>query len=147
MLPLVPLSQVADAELPDAVRRIQERLSRETTSEQASVLWTTTYILMGLRYSEEFANQLLRGVIAMKESVTYQAILREGKAEGRAEGRAEGTRQELHKVLLRQGRKRFGPPDSATAAALEAISDLDRLERMSDRMLEAASWDDLLATD
>lgn len=54
--------------------------------------------------------------------------------------------QEARRLLLRQGRKRFGEPDAATVAALEAITDLDRLERMSDAVLDAPGWTELLAT-
>jgi hypothetical protein len=34
--------------------------------------------------------------------------------------------------LLRQGRKRLGPPDDATVAALKAIKDMHRLERLAE---------------
>ncbi len=68
--------------------------------------------------------------------------MEEGKAEGKAEGKVEGARA----VLLRQGRKRFGEPDAATVAAVEAISDLARLERMSEAIFDVPGWKELLAT-
>ncbi len=40
---------------------------------------------------------------------------------------------------------RFGRLSKATRAAIEAIDDLDRLERLSERLLTATSWADLLA--
>jgi predicted transposase YdaD len=60
-------------------------------------------------FPENIAKWLLKGVRNMKESVTYQAILREGKAKGRAQGKAEGKLEEAMRMLVRQGRKRFGP--------------------------------------
>src|SRR5712691_5118076 len=45
---------------------------------------------LGLRYPRDLTAELLRGVRAMKESVTYQAILEEGREEGREMGREEG---------------------------------------------------------
>ena len=57
----------------------------------------------------------------------------------------KGRREEGHRVLLRQGSSRFGEPDAVTEAALRAIRDLDRLERMIDAVLTAASWQELLA--
>ena len=48
-------------------------------------------------------------------------------------------------VKASAGRKRFGEPDAPTAAALQAITDLDRLEALSDRLLDVASWQELLA--
>src|SRR5260370_25070473 len=99
-------------------------------------LLATSKILLGLHYDKSFADQLFRGVHDMRESSVYQAILAEGKTEGLAEG--------AQKILLRMGRARFGPPDKSTRAALEAITDLHRLEQLSERLLTAASWQELL---
>lgn len=74
----------------------------------------------------------------MRESSTYQAILAEGEAQGRAD--------EARRILLRLGRKRFGPPDARDRAALQRVRDLERLERLTDRVLDVASWGELLAT-
>ena len=59
---------------------------------------------------------------------------------------ADGKRKRSHRILLRQGRTRFGPSDTATESALVAIKDLDRLERLADAILTAKSWQGLLAT-
>ncbi|HZT81462.1 MAG TPA: hypothetical protein VFA26_14635 [Gemmataceae bacterium] len=59
---------------------------------------------------------------------------------------AEGAVKEVKKLLLRQGQKRFGSPSAAMATTLEGITDLGRLERRSDRVLEATSWEELMAT-
>jgi hypothetical protein len=84
----------------------------------------------------------------LRESSVYQAILAEGeakgKAEGIAEGEAKGKAEEAKKILLRLGRKRFGPPDKATRATLEALTDLNRLEDLSERVLVVTSWQELL---
>jgi hypothetical protein len=48
-------------------------------------------------------------------------------------------------LILRQGQSRFGPPDAQVLTAVEAIQDLERLEQLSDRLLTAASWAELLA--
>ena len=72
----------------------------------------------------------------MRESTTYQAILREGRITGE------------QKLLQRQGTKRFGEPDATTVAAIEAIQDIDRLEALGERILDPGirDWDDLLRT-
>jgi hypothetical protein len=127
------LVALAPAVLPGMIRRMEERIDREAPPERAGVLWTATYVLMGLRYSDEFAEMLLRGVGAMKESVTYQAIIREGRV---AEAQA---------ILLRQGTKRFGTPPDATRAVIEGIAAIDRLELLLDRVLDVESWEELLA--
>jgi hypothetical protein len=73
---------------------------------------------MGVRYPDDLVNQLLEGIQTMRESTTYQAILREGRITGE------------QKLLLRLGTKRFGEPDATTVAAIEAIQDIDRLEAL-----------------
>jgi hypothetical protein len=74
----------------------------------------------------------------MRESPTYQAILREGRAEGHVTGE--------QRILLRQGTKRFGWPEAEMLGALEAIQDIERLESLGARILEPElrNWDDLL---
>ncbi len=85
-LPLAPLGAVTEAQLPGIIKAMSRRLRSRRLSALAGKLWAATYILMGVRYPEALTQELLRGVLSMKESVTYQAILREGHAEGRAEG-------------------------------------------------------------
>ncbi len=74
----------------------------------------------------------------MRDSDTYMAILDEGRAEGEVRG--------ARRMLVRLGRKRFGEPTADLLAAFQAISDLERLGRMSERVLDATSCQDLLAT-
>jgi len=85
-------------------------------------------------------DMLLRGRW-MEESVTYQEIIKKGKAEGKVEGVAE----EAQRILLRVGTKTFGAPDAATQAAIAEIIDRERLEAMIDRVGEVKSWLELLA--
>jgi len=151
LVPLAPLTNVAAESLPDLVRRMADRINAEP-EPRAAKLWTATYLLMGLRVPDEVAAHLLEGVQNMRESTTYQAILREGLNEGlimgRNEGLIEGRVAEAQRLLLRQGGIRFGAPDETTRAAIEAVRDLDRLERMSDRLLDMGihDWDGLLGT-
>ena len=86
---------------------------------------------MGLKYSDELIDRLLEGVQNMEESVTYQKILKRDRGEG--------------KRLKRQGSRRFGKPDAHIEAAIDAIADLERLEQLSDRVLEVTGWEELLA--
>lgn len=72
----------------------------------------------------------------MTESTTYQAILREGREAG--EVAAE------RRVILRQGTRRFGTPDAATTAELNKLS-LPELEILTDKVLDAENWAELLA--
>jgi predicted transposase YdaD len=118
---------------------MEQRLAQRKYRRQAGGLWAATYILLGLRYSQELAGQLLRRVLTMRESVTYQAILEEGEALGIAKGEARGALAEAKIILLLQGTDRYGPPDQRVQAAVERINDLSRLEELSVRLLSAQS--------
>lgn len=78
----------------------------------------------------------------MQETTTYQAILGEGRKDGLFEDRIAGEQRYL--ILL--GIERFGKPDVATLAAIEAIRDIERLEALGERILEAEvrDWNTLL---
>ena len=88
-LALAPISAVSEDEVRDVLRRMQQRLTQPRERKTAPDILAATYVLLGVRYSQEFATALFQEVLRMKESVTYQAIIEEGKAEGRTEGRAE----------------------------------------------------------
>ena len=80
-----------------------------------------------------------RATCYMQESSAYHIIFDEGRDIGRLEGLAQ-------RLLIRHARRRFGVPDHTTETTLLAITDLDRLDRLSDAVLTAAGWRELLAT-
>lgn len=71
----------------------------------------------------------------IRDSSAYWAILDEGLEEER--------REEAQRIILRQGRQKFGSPSDAIVAA---STDLERLHRIQDRIFTASTWDELLAT-
>ncbi len=140
LLPLAPISAVTEAELPGIIKRMEQRLSSRHGRKQAPVIWGAAYILLGLRHSPGLAAQLFRGVMSMKESSTYQAILQEG----RLEGLSEGALVEAKKVLRLLGDDALGVPDTRTTAAIESINDLAQVEDLLLRVRSATSWQELL---
>jgi hypothetical protein len=130
---LPPAHSVAEA-LPDVIHRIDRRLLREATPEDARQLLTATYLLTGLRVSHEVVDALFERLTHMHESSTFQKILEDGQKEA------------LRDTVLRQGRIRFGPPDERVTAAVQAVNDLARLRRWTERVLSASTWDELLKT-
>lgn len=78
----------------------------------------------------------------MKDSVTYQAIVEEGRVEGEAKGILRARLEDL--LLL--GRRRFGDAKPEIESALRGIADADRLGRMIAALLDVSSWEELLAT-
>ena len=148
VLPLAPVANVEPGTVPDVLMAISERFVRETSPEQAVTLWAATKVLMGLRYPKEQVEVFTRGVAAMilgirgiEESSVYQDIF----ATGEAKDRVEGAVEEARKTLLRQGRKKLGPPSEAIEASITVLGDLDRLNDLLDRVLDVATWDELLA--
>jgi len=52
--------------------------------------------------------------------------------------------EEAKRILLLLDRKRFGPPKAAIKRKIEAITELDRLDQLVDRVLEAKSWAEVM---
>jgi hypothetical protein len=137
VVPLAPLTNVSRADLPGVVHRMRQRIDAEPRP-RANTLLTVAYFLMGLRYPDDLVQQLLGGVKDMIESATYRKVLNDGLQEGRILGE--------RRLLLRVGTKKFGEPDAAIVAALDAIQDADRLEALGLRIIDAdvRGWEDLL---
>ena len=145
-LPLAPISRVSAQELPGVIQRMEERLSREAAPGVAEDLWTATYLLMGLLYPTGFVSRLLQGVRNMRESSTYQAILSEGEARGKSIGEIVGRVEEARKTILTLGRKRFGELSAHQQAFLDALSDVDALDAIINRLLDVETWDELIGS-
>ena len=131
LLPLVPLGDVRQEELPAVISQMKERLEG-VPPRQAADLWSAAYIWMGLRYERALIQMWLRGVRTMKESVTYQAIIEEGEA------------KEARKIVLLQGRNRFGEASPQVVAILNGLSEVSQLEELLVRLLHVSSWEELL---
>jgi predicted transposase YdaD len=132
-LPLAPISNVAEGEVQSVIRRMRERLSGPRPPRRANDLWAAAYLLLGLRYSAEFAQAIFQEVLGMEESATYQAIVRRSRAE------------EARRLLLLAGSNKFGAPDPATRARIEQWEDLEQLEQLvAVGVATATSWQDLL---
>jgi hypothetical protein len=82
--------------------------------------------------------KMLLGIRGIEDSWVYQDIF--------TKGRAEGSIDEARTILLGLGRKRLGEPDSQVQSRIEAMSQLDRLNHLLDRILDAKTWADLLAS-
>jgi predicted transposase YdaD len=136
LLPLALLSNLDGTTPESVVRRMDDRLQQEVTREQARSLWTSAYLLMGLSYPADVTERLLSGVMQMRESVTYQKIL--------SEGRVEGAVREAQNMLLLAGKGPLGAPDAATKKRIHNITEVEALESMVERIHTVGSWADLL---
>jgi hypothetical protein len=68
----------------------------------------------------------------MHESDTYLAILDEGEI------------KHARDVVLRLGQKKFGPASDDVVTAVMGIEELQRLQRLEERILDVSSWQELL---
>ena len=115
LLPLASLCQLPAGVPPeqamrDVIHRVDQRLAAETPYSQAVRLMTAAFVLAGLRLGDQTLDEVFRGVKVMHESSAFTLYEEKGRAEGRVE--------ESHRLLLRQGSNRFGPPDADAEAAL-----------------------------
>jgi hypothetical protein len=138
--PLALLTDEAEEDLPAAFIRFRDRLRTDGVPDNVERgLLGSAFVLCGLRYSQSQIENLYRDIsMTLEDSTTYQLILKKGLTLGQA--------KEAQKLLLRFAGKRFGSTPANAETTILAISDLERLERMADRVSDATGWDDLLAT-
>src|SRR5688572_3420984 len=88
--------------------------------------------LSGMHIDPKVAQVIFNKVIAMQESGTYQLILEEGAI------------KHMRDLISRLGRKNIGEPTEKQKNKLQAIEDLERLDRIAEKVLTAKNWDSLL---
>jgi hypothetical protein len=141
-LALAPLAPDVTLDVvPDVLRQVTERASRESNPETTDRLLTAIGLLLRLRYGPVTASDLISQIPEIREMDPFKKFVDEGREAGRAEGRAEG----LQTSLLVQGREKFGIPRAEQEAALKAITDPARLEALCKKLLHVNTWDELLA--
>jgi hypothetical protein len=131
--PLAPLSQVTELELPGVVREMGQRLQDEANPQHARTLWSSAIILSGLRLSPSAIACLFQGVGFMQDILRHSSVTELAKILGARE------------MLLRLGRRLFGPPAPEITTALEKVFELERLERMAEAIPDVKTWEELLA--
>jgi hypothetical protein len=80
---------------------------------------------------------LYKLALEMEESSGYQLILKRGEA--------KGERRTLIRTILEQGGLKFGEPGEDRQAAIQQLTDHERLRELSRRIITATTWDELLA--
>jgi predicted transposase/invertase (TIGR01784 family) len=123
LLPFVALSRTDDPE--EELRQVTRQIEAIPNREIQANLVAATYVISGLALEREVLQRLLRREI-MKESVTYQEILEEGRVEGEARGKAEGRAEAVNQIALNMLRSNISPDLIAqfTGLSLEQIQEL-----------------------
>jgi hypothetical protein len=143
-LPLAPISNVTEAQLPAVIDAVARRIEAEAAPHEAPELWTCARILMGIRWPRQVIHQVLKGARQMKDSVVYQEILEEGEEKGFEKGRVA----EVRALLFRLGAVKLGIADAFVQSQLGQINDLSKLEALTVRTIDGSvtSWAELLAS-
>jgi hypothetical protein len=111
----------------DVVAQLWRRVERNYAPDVADYLFTSTFVLSGLRLDREIAVKLFRRYHAVEDSTTYQYIIEQ-----------DGIK-EVRKLLLRKGTNKLGAPSDKVKAAIQGLEDLPRLERMLDCAIDTAT--------
>ncbi len=139
-IPLSLLTDEATGRLGEFVDRIDDRLRSMGTDESTrKLILTSSYILLGMRYDEVVIDQAFIRTRGMKESTTYQAILREGRDEGRDEGVIAARKQAILDILA----ERFGVVTPEVQSRIQSANDASRLQFAVRQSMRIASPGDL----
>ncbi|MGL6073877.1 MAG: hypothetical protein ACRC8S_06930 [Fimbriiglobus sp.] len=146
--PLALLTDEAAQDLDSAFDRYLVKLRADSLDRgEEQNLLGSLFVLCGLRHKTETIETLYRRLsMTLEDSTTYQLILARGEARGEARGQARGVVLQTQAMVLQIGAKRFGAAPSTVEATIRSLADQSRLQRIADRLLDATSWDDLLAT-
>ena len=130
--PLALLTNEATSSLDSAFNEFQQRLQAERVSDNVKKEIVDAMLrLLELRHSTETIQKLYEDLGMKTEETTMYRLM---------------VSQELRRTILRQGTQTLGTPPADVEPALKSLDELERLRRIVDRVHEAASWDDLLAT-
>ncbi len=132
LFPLAPLCDDAKSQLPSLFEKMANRLQAEVHDPQKlSMLWEATAILSDLRHDPEIIFPLMQKVMTM---VRWEDLKSHDMFVGKG----------IRRTIFALGKRKFGPPDERTTQELEAIKDLNRLEHLSERLLDVSNWQELL---
>ncbi len=162
-LATLPLALIADApaaKLPGVARRVEERIRSEATRSEARVLRAIAELLLGLNRSKGDVDMLFN-MDWIEESSVYKAMVEKGIREGRERGIEEGVEQglkqgveqgerrgrigEVRSLIWKLGEKRLGEPTAEVRDEVERVEDLEALEGLLERVLQARGWEDAMA--
>jgi predicted transposase/invertase (TIGR01784 family) len=133
------------------------RLLSELTPERSALQYIETLLRYLVAAPSDLTVQQIRDVLEVVGKETQTMLIspaaqqwleegrQEGRQEGREEGREEGQLEGKRQMLIELVTYRFGAPNTALLAALEACS-LEQLSAASRIVLDAGSAQELLDT-
>jgi predicted transposase/invertase (TIGR01784 family) len=144
LLPFVALSRSDEPE--ETLRRAVGEILNIRDETQQHEAMAAAYVLAGLRLDEIVIKQVIRRDV-MQESVTYQAILREGQEIGqeigREQGREQGREEEAIALVTRQLNRRLKQELSEEMKSRFSALPRSVLEDLSEALLDFTALSDL----
>lgn len=120
---------VTERDLPELAAILERSQVPDLPPAELSAI---AYVLGGHRFDRHLLHSYLRSA-AMKDSVTYQEIIQEGREQGYSQGLAEG----IVETILELAELRLGPLVSDLEARLETLT-LAELQALKSAVLRAA---------
>jgi predicted transposase YdaD len=139
---LVPLALIADVKRADLTKTAHDLFTRlQALPERAFAdqLLALAFALCGLRYDKMTIQELMYDVEKMKEVTAFNIMHEKGMEKGEVLGELKHARS----MLLRLGSRKFGPPNAELQTKIAAISDLPKLEELTELVLSANTWYEL----
>lgn len=132
ILPLAPLADHSEIGLPAVAKQIGQRLRAEDDFANGDRIVTMISVMMKLRYDAMTTEEFIHSIPDVEEYPGFKMFLDRGRI------------REARSLLLRVGSKKFGRPTPAHELAINELTDLARLEALSEKLLDVTTWDDLL---
>ena len=147
LIPLTMLTKLQPSDLTSTAFQVRDRLSLVEVPSLRETLQRAMTLLLNLRYDKMTIDDLVHslGMRSLEESHGYQAWVNFGHERGVKVGQVQGRTEEARRIIHKLGTDKFGTPSMLASDKLRAISDLEILEEMADRLLKVNSWDELLS--
>ena len=135
LVPLAPITNVTEDELPGLVKRMEGRINAEPRPSARRSSGPPRTCLWGYGTRKRLRH------ICWKECTTCRNRLLIKRFSAKAPSRESSA------LLMLQGTRRFGKPDSATLTAIEAIRDIEKLDALGVRIVDpdVRDWNSLSA--
>lgn len=118
--------------IPGIIERVALRATDALPPDQAARVTASAMILAGMHMTRDELWEASLRLPAMIDTITFDVWEEMGGV------------KHLKETLLLQGRAKFGKPTKEQEDRLRAIDDLDRLKRLSVRLVRVDDWDALL---
>jgi hypothetical protein len=143
---LAPLTKGAKQRMPEIVQMVKNGLDQSRADAKTrEMAWAAVYWSMGLICDLDEAHRALGDMLpVIHSSRAYLSAKGQAFLEAYSAAHREGPLTAARALVLRQATRRFGELPGA-ADTLAAVTALDELEALAQRVLTAAGWSSLLA--